>query len=171
MGVGCGILFPALILCVQAGQKDEDVAIATSTFVFLRSLGQTFGVAIGGLIFQNQWNKNLANLITTKSIPATFQIDGRQAESAVLYLKTLPPSELNTVKQIYSDSLLAVWIFYIPLAGVTFVASLFMKNYTLNKTLNSKQAFEGTRNSKQAFEETSNSKQEETGNITETSGK
>lgn len=54
MGVGCGILFPGLLMCAQVSQQDEDVCIATNTFTFLRSLGQTFGVAIGGLIFQNQ---------------------------------------------------------------------------------------------------------------------
>src|SRR5579859_7579643 len=68
MGVGTGILFPALQFAAQAGQPDDDVAIATSTFVFLRSFGQTFGVAIGGVIFQNQWDKNMAVLVANNSI-------------------------------------------------------------------------------------------------------
>ena len=75
--------------------------------------------------------------MATNTIPPTFQIDGRQAEGAVLYLKILPPDELEIVKELYSISLRAVWIFYIRLAGTAFVASLFMKNYTLDKGLNS----------------------------------
>jgi hypothetical protein len=145
MGVGTGILFPSLQFAAQAGQPDEDVGFATSTFVFIRSLGQTFGVALGGVIFQNQWNKNLATDIANKSIPVAFEIPGNEAEGAVLYLKQLSPEVLETVKWLYSDSLRAIWIFFIPLAGIAFLASLVMRNYSLDKVLNSKQAFDETR--------------------------
>jgi hypothetical protein len=142
MGVGTGILFPSLQFASQAGQPDEDVAIATSTFVFLRSLGQTFGVAIGGVIFQNQWDKNMAKLIATNSVPISFQINGHQAEGAVSFLKNLPPDILVVARNLYSDSLWAVWIFFIPLAAISLIASLFMRNFSLDKVLNSKQAFD-----------------------------
>jgi len=131
MGIGCGLLFPSLLLSVQVAQASEDVAIATSTFAFIRSLGQTFGVAIGGLIFQNEWNQNLAELIAENKLPPSFQIDGRQAESAVLFLHALPSPELGVVKQLYSESLRTIWIFYIPLSGFAFLASLLMKDYSL----------------------------------------
>lgn len=147
MGVGTGILFPSLQFAAQAGQSDEDIGPATSTFVFLRSFGQTFGVAIGGVIFQNQWDKNMANLIASHSLPTSFQIPGREAEGAVIYLSQLPPAVLETAKGLYSDSLRAVWIFFIPLAGIALLASLFMRNHSLNRVLNSKQAFEETRHS------------------------
>jgi hypothetical protein len=142
MGVGTGILFPAIQFAAQAGQPDEDVAIATSTFVFLRSLGQTFGVAIGGAIFQNQWDKNMAGLIATNSIPQMFQVPGREAEGVVVYLPQLPPDVLAVAKQLYSDSLRTVWIFFIPLSALALIASLFMRNYSLDKVLNSSQAFD-----------------------------
>ena len=145
MGVGTGLLFPSLQFAAQAGQPDDDVAYATSTFVFLRSLGQTFGVALGGVIFQNQWDKQMAELIASNSIPTSFQISGKDAEGAVIYLSQLPPDVLWTVKGLYSDSLRAVWIFFIPLAGIAFIASLFMRNYSLDKVLNSKQMFDEAR--------------------------
>ena len=129
MGVGTGILFPALQFAAQAGQRDEDVGFATSTFVFIRSLGQTFGVALGGVIFQNQWDKNLAIDIANNSLPATFQIPGNEAEGAVLNLLQLPPDVLETVKWLYSDSLKAIWIFFVPLAAIAFLLSLFMRDY------------------------------------------
>ena len=145
MGVGTGILFPSLQFAAQAGQPDDDVAYATSTFVFLRSLGQTFGVALGGVIFQNQWDKNMAKLIASNSIPTSFRISGKDAEGAVIYLSQLPPDVLRTVRGLYSDSLRAIWIFFIPLAGIALIASLFMRNYSLDKVLNSKQMFEEVR--------------------------
>jgi hypothetical protein len=145
MGVGCGILFPGLQFAVQAGQPDDDVALATSTFVFLRSLGQTFGVALGGVIFQNGWDTNMAKLIADHAIPTSFQINGFQAEGAVPYLSQLAPEVLVLAKKLYADSLRSVWYFFIPLAGISFVASLFMRNYSLDKVLNSKQMFDDAR--------------------------
>lgn len=144
MGCGTGILFPALASCVQASQPDEDVAIATSTFVFIRSLGQTLGVAFGGVIFQNQWDKNMAQLVSTKSIPTYFQIPGSLAESVVLQLPLFPPYIRQLAQGLYSDSLRVVWICFIPLAIIAFISSLFARNYSLNKGLNSKQSFNDT---------------------------
>jgi hypothetical protein len=145
MGIGTGILFPALQFSVQAGQPDDDVAYAVSTFVFFRSLGNTFGVAIGGVIFQNQWNKQMAKLIAENAIPTEFQVPGSEAEGVVLYLNRLPSDVLSIVKGLYSDSLRSVWIFFIPLAAVALLASLFMRDHSLDKVLNSKQMFDETR--------------------------
>jgi hypothetical protein len=144
LGLGGGILFPALQLCVQVGQQDEDVAIATSTFVFIRSLGQTFGVVLGGAVFQNQWNKNLADLIVRYNIPTIYQIPSSQAVYAVLELRYLPPAILELAKTLYSGSLRAVWICFVPLGVIGFIASLFARNISLNKELKSKQSFEHT---------------------------
>ena len=87
----------------------------------------------------------MAELIATNSIPTSFQISGQDAEGAVMFLSQLSPDVLRTVKGLYSDSLRAVWIFFIPLAGIAFIASLFMRNYSLDKVLNSKQMFDEAR--------------------------
>jgi hypothetical protein len=147
LGIGTGVLFPSLQFASQASQLDEYVAPATSTFVFIRSFGQTFGVAIGGVIFQNQWNKQMAKDIAENLIPPSFQISGKEAEGVVVLLNKLPPALLQTVRYLYSDSLRAIWIFFVPLAGVAFLASLFMKDYSLDKALNSNQAFDDSRHS------------------------
>lgn len=52
--IGGGLLFPVPLFAAQVNQRDKDVGIATSLVAFFRSLGQAFGVAIGGVIFQNQ---------------------------------------------------------------------------------------------------------------------
>jgi hypothetical protein len=142
MGIGTGILFPALQFAAQAGQADDDVAIATSTFVFVRSLGQTFGVALGGVIFQNEWDRHMAKLIAENVLPPQFQWSGNKAEGLVLILKQLPTDVQLVLRQLFSDSLRGIWIIFIPLAGVAFVASLFMRNHSLDKVLNSKQQFD-----------------------------
>lgn len=52
-GFGCGIFYYAMSFAVQAPAFDGDLPLAGAMFSFLRSLGQTLGVAIGGNIFQN----------------------------------------------------------------------------------------------------------------------
>lgn len=52
--VGGGLLFPTPVFAAQVNQRNQDIAIATSLIAFFRSVGQTFGVAIGGVILQNQ---------------------------------------------------------------------------------------------------------------------
>lgn len=52
--IGAGLLFPTPLFAVQARQRGEGIGIATRVQVFARSLGTAFGVALGGVIFQNQ---------------------------------------------------------------------------------------------------------------------
>ena len=87
----------------------------------------------------------MAQLIASNSLPPTFQIPGKEAEGAVIYLNQLSPSVLATAKVLYSDSLRVIWIFFLPLAGIAFIASLFMRNYSLDKVLNSRQMFDEAR--------------------------
>jgi len=117
------------------------MSVSFQAFNFTRSIGQTFGVALGGTIFQNHWNKNVASLIMENSFPLAFQIDGRQADGAALLLLDLPPAVRAVVKQLYTDSLRGVRIFFMPLAVISFFLSLFARNLSLDKALNSKQAF------------------------------
>lgn len=54
--IGAGFLFQLPVFAVQATTIDDDLGIATATVTFFRSVGQAFGVAIGGTVFQNQFN-------------------------------------------------------------------------------------------------------------------
>jgi hypothetical protein len=75
---------PTLQFAVQATQLDENLGIATSTLVFLRSLGQAFGVAIGGTVFQNQFNRHVRDTVAAGVIPVEMAIDGKDAEGLML---------------------------------------------------------------------------------------
>ena len=52
-GLGAGILIPSMAAGIQAAATDEDMTYAVCMFSFFRAFGQAFGVAIGGVIFQN----------------------------------------------------------------------------------------------------------------------
>jgi len=53
--LGGGIILPGRLLAVQSSQNDDDVAMATTLVTFMLSLGQAFGVGVGGSVFQNRW--------------------------------------------------------------------------------------------------------------------
>jgi MFS family permease len=65
-GSGAGILFPTNLFAVQSNQDKGDVGMATSLAIFFRSLGQAFGVAIGGVIFQNQFDRSVKRSVLNK---------------------------------------------------------------------------------------------------------
>jgi hypothetical protein len=54
VGLGLGLLFTGLLYGIQASVRPEDHASCGAMFTLLRLFGQTLGVAIGGVIFQNQ---------------------------------------------------------------------------------------------------------------------
>ncbi|KAK8073337.1 major facilitator superfamily domain-containing protein [Apiospora phragmitis] len=58
-GIGLGTVWSAGSFTVQAPASTADAPFAASTFVFIRALGQTLGVAVGGTIFQNTFKSKL----------------------------------------------------------------------------------------------------------------
>lgn len=59
VGLGIGILFTSLLFAIQSSSRPEDNAFCGFIFALLRLLGQTLGVAIGGVTFQNQIKRQL----------------------------------------------------------------------------------------------------------------
>jgi hypothetical protein len=70
--VGAGFLFQLPLYAVQANSEDKDLGIATATMTFFRSIGQAFGVAVGGTVFQNQFDKFVRVAIGARGIPKEF---------------------------------------------------------------------------------------------------
>jgi len=74
--IGGGFLFQVPLFAVQSTTIDEDLGIATSSVGFFRSVGQAFGVAIGGTVFQNQFDRYLNEAVSGGTIPHEFIVTG-----------------------------------------------------------------------------------------------
>lgn len=61
-GVGAGLLFQAPMIALQACVPQDDVATATATFGFVRSLATAISVVVGGVIFQSGMDKRAREL-------------------------------------------------------------------------------------------------------------
>ena len=136
-GIGLGILFPSLQFTLQAASANKDMAFAVAMFVFFRSFGQTLGVAIGGVIFQNEMVSKL------QAYPRFASQASELAKDAAALVEIIKHTSLDDGKldlqTAYTDSLRTVYIFITALAGVCLVASLFIKGYDLNVGLETEQ--------------------------------
>lgn len=140
-GVGCGMLFPGLAFAIQAASTDADAAAAVSLFTFSRSFGQAIGVALGGVIFQNQMLKHaLASPLTAAAARELSSDASAMAE----ILKTVPRGPYrDAIVDSYCDALKAVWAACAGFAFAGLVASVFIRHYSLDRALGSAQKFRG----------------------------
>jgi hypothetical protein len=83
VGISHGPTMMSLIICIQAAAPKEDVSYAASVYTFMRSLGQSVGVAIGATVFQN----TMAHHSSMLSLPAAV---ASNAEEFVSILRLMP---------------------------------------------------------------------------------
>jgi hypothetical protein len=148
--IGAGFLFQLPLYGVQATTKDEDVGIATASITFFRSVGQAFGVAIGGTVFQNGFDRFVRKAVENGSIPARFSITGAEAAGAYGIVGKFPETVVDAYRFVYADSLRTVWYVCTGIAGAGLLASLLVRNESLNRGNNSKQKFNHEKRSKKS---------------------
>ncbi|CAD0099059.1 unnamed protein product, partial [Aureobasidium mustum] len=138
-GVGTGLLFPGLMFGVQAATDESIVAPAMTLFTFLRTFGQAVGVAIGGVIFQNELKKQIMShaLIAAN---ASEWANNSSALVEILGHMQEGPAKAALV-QSYADALKVVWVTCCALAGAGLVASFFIKGHSIDRDLKSEQQF------------------------------
>ncbi|KAH8690754.1 major facilitator superfamily domain-containing protein [Talaromyces proteolyticus] len=136
-GLGLGFLFPSLAFAVQASATNENLAIAVAMFSFFRALGQAIGVAIGGVVFQNQMHKNLLSYPELAPMADAYSQD---AAGLVQVIKAMSPGETKSdLKAAYTDSLRIVWAVCCAVCGVALLLSLFIQHYDLDQALKTEQ--------------------------------
>lgn len=132
-GVGTGFLYPAHQFSIQAATPDENLAPAVSMWSFFRSVGQTLGVAVGGVILQNQL---LHNIRGYPNLAANAIEYSHNASALATMLRNMPPSQDRAdLKQAYADSLKVIWATMCGLAALGLLVSLVVKDYPLDRLL------------------------------------
>lgn len=150
-GVGTGMLFPAMAIAVQASATGKDQAYASNIFSFLRAFGQTLGVAIGGVIFQNQMKKKMLTYPLLADMADEYSKD---AAGLVQIIKAMPSGEMkDQLRDSYTDALRYIWIVMTVFAALALFTSLFTKHYSLDMELESEQTFQEKRKSKDVEQE------------------
>lgn len=139
-GLGTGILFPSTSFAIQASCSDADVAYAVAMMTFLRELGQSFGVAIGGIIFQNSFKSRLLRLPSVATHAVEYSTN---AVALVQIIRSMPDAlpEREQIVGAYVDSLRIVWISICAFAFVGLLSSLVTEELPLDREHEPEQGF------------------------------
>ncbi|PYH90959.1 MFS general substrate transporter [Aspergillus ellipticus CBS 707.79] len=149
VAIGGGLLFPMPLFAVQARQKDHNIGIATSVQVFLRSFGCAVGVALGGVIFQNQWTHEIHRAVNMGKIPQDLIIHSNVAEMAFPMIKVFPPAVQEEYRWVYARSLETVWWVMMSLSVAGFAISFLARNDIVRGGLSGSQNFRDMEASKE----------------------
>ncbi|ETW81546.1 MFS amino acid permease [Heterobasidion irregulare TC 32-1] len=127
-GLGLGGLFQVPLIGMQAAMPLKDMATSTGGLMFIRLLGSTISVSVGQAIWSSELNKRISKL-------PTFDL-GTSFANSVTHLKDIQPESLRTqVVHAYTKSLSTIWIVDTPLLFVCCIMVLFLKKYTLQRTV------------------------------------
>lgn len=143
VGVGTGMLFSAQGFACQAPVSNDDLPFAGAMYSFFRALGQTLGVAISGVIFQNIFKQNILKT------PFHAYADAWAKDSSGLVEVIRTWSDVGeqgvmkaAVLNAYVDGLRAMHIVMTVLGLVAFVCSLiWIKEISLDRELETQQGF------------------------------
>jgi hypothetical protein len=129
IGVGHGLLTSSLIFIPQVMAKQSDAGYAATMYVFLRTLGLTFGIAVGGIVFQNR----LKHALTNSGLDPQIAVD---AESFAQVLHTLRDTVLKSkIVGAYQGSFHIVFLTAAILGATTLVVSLLVRDGDINQEL------------------------------------
>ncbi|KAG1827106.1 MFS general substrate transporter [Suillus subaureus] len=129
LGIGC--LFQTPLIGIQAAMPIKDMATSTSAFVFLRTLGGTIGITIGEAIISSVLQQKLRGIqgLTIDTSAAALNDSVRQISSIS------NPTVRNEVMYAYSRSISTVWLVNVPLVAFGLFLVLFIRGYTLERTV------------------------------------
>ena len=94
--IGLGFLYKSLMLVNQTASDDSNVTFAISLFIFFRAIGQCIGVAICGVVFQNQMETRLLAIPSLANQAGEYSKD---ASSTVLTITSLPNSDSKKITE------------------------------------------------------------------------
>ena len=132
VGVGHGLILMSLSFSVQTMAAEKDAGYAVVMYTFARTFGMCIGVAVGGVVFQNQLQKHLSDLGLPTAVASN-------AEGFLVELEALPSNSTRYQGFIlaYAESFDNLFEVLTAVAGLAGILSLLIKEYTMDRELSS----------------------------------
>lgn len=130
MGIGLGLQMQILVLIVQNSFPVRIVGTATAANNFFRQIGASLGAAVVGSLFTSR----LVNLLAER-LPAGSVSGGGTNALTPSAVQGLPAQVRDAIVGSYSDALAPVFLYMVPLAILTFVLLLFIREDALATTI------------------------------------
>jgi EmrB/QacA subfamily drug resistance transporter len=131
IGIGLGSFMQIMTLAVQNAVDRRQLGTATSAATFFRSLGSSFGGALFGSILTSRLTHHLAQLLPQQA-SATSNI--KAIQSGTTGLHNLSPAVADKVALAFVRSFHDMFLLTIPVALLTFVVALFLKEVPLRSS-------------------------------------
>lgn len=131
-GLGVGPNFQAPLIALQSNVAPRDIGSATSCFGFVRQIGTSMSVVIGGVIFNNQMENQFPTLERELGKNA-FAFSGANAAANALVAGELQGHEATVVHEAYWISLRGLFILFTCTAFITFLFALGIRQKELSK--------------------------------------
>ena len=134
-GLGAGLLFDPPLIALQALVSQDDTAMATATFGFIRNVGQSLSIVSGGIIFQNGMQLQRSNL-RDHGLPTDLvqNLSGTDAATHIDLITTVSnQAQKLAVKQAFAWSLRNFWIMCTCVAACGLLASALVTKKELTK--------------------------------------
>ena len=132
-GIGVGPNFQAPLIALQTLISQADIATATATYGFVRSIATAISVVLGSVVFNNEMENRSGALVDALGPEAARGLSGENAGASVDVVAELPAAEQAVVKQAFADSLRTMWIMYVVLACAAVVVGLFVRGQVLSE--------------------------------------
>ncbi|KAI8206646.1 hypothetical protein K4K52_002993 [Colletotrichum sp. SAR 10_76] len=142
-GIGNGMVLTSVNVGTQAISRIEDCGRAACMYAFMRTLGMSVGVAVGGTTFQNVMVNRLRDL----GLPETIAQNAEAFATELAGMAPWDPVRLGALSA-YVKGFQGVFWVMAATAASGFITSLVIRKHSMDKTLESRFTLEGTRNRK-----------------------
>ncbi len=132
LGVGIGLVMQILITAVQNAVDMKEVGAATAGSNFFRSIGGSFGTAIFGALFSNEFPVRLKTGLTALHYNGLIPPFSKMTPST---LRSLPAPVLHVFVDALAKSISYIYIWAVPVGVLAFVLSLFLPEVTLRSSV------------------------------------
>ena len=129
-GVGVGMTLCSINFAIQAMVEQHDAGKAASMYTFIRSVGMSVGVAVGGNVFQNVLASSLQHIGFLAGI-------ARDAERFIFKLRAMDENSLGhaEITHAYIEGFNAVFLVVAAVSGAGLLTSIIFKTCERGCTL------------------------------------
>lgn len=133
-GCGLGPNFQTPLLAVQTNVEPREIGSATASFTFLRQLGTSVSVVVGGIIFNNKMQNQHDSLVDHIGTELAELFGSKDAAANVQEVVSLPLGDRQVVQHAYWNAMQNMYIFYTCVGFAAFLISLFIVQTALSKS-------------------------------------
>ncbi|RMZ90372.1 hypothetical protein DV736_g2412, partial [Chaetothyriales sp. CBS 134916] len=134
LGLGLGATLSCLTFAVQASTESTLSSSAAAMYAFMRSVGMSLGVAVGGTVFQNRMKRSLHDHDLDEQIATDAE---RWVSTTLRHLLVMDPVR-GAALDAYVHGFRGVWITLAAVSGFALLTAFAVKQYNMDRILEPK---------------------------------